>query len=69
MVRVLIAEDMHMLRKALVALLEFEPDIEVVAEFSNGADILPRARELRPDVAVLDIDLPGTGTGSPPRPS
>lgn len=59
MVRVLIAEDMHMLRKALVALLEFEPDIEVVADFSNGADILPRARELRPDVAVLDIDLPG----------
>lgn len=59
MVRVLIAEDMHMLRKALVALLEFEPDIEVVAEFSNGADILPRARQLRPDVAILDIDLPG----------
>lgn len=59
MVRVLIAEDMHMLRKALVALLEFEPDIDVVAEFSSGLDILPRARELRPDVAVLDIDLPG----------
>ncbi|KAK1179473.1 DNA-binding response regulator [Streptomyces sp. NPDC059679] len=59
MVRVLIAEDMHMLRKALVALLEFEPDIEVVAEFSSGAEILPRAKELRPDVAVLDIDLPG----------
>ncbi|ADI09958.1 putative two-component system response regulator [Streptomyces bingchenggensis BCW-1] len=48
-----------MLRKALVALLEFEPDIEVVAEFSSGAEILPRAKELRPDVAVLDIDLPG----------
>ncbi|MFI0820455.1 DNA-binding response regulator [Streptomyces sp. NPDC021098] len=59
MIRVLIAEDMHMLRKALVALLEFEPDIEVVAEFSSGADILPRARQLRPDVAILDIDLPG----------
>ncbi|MES4905975.1 MULTISPECIES: response regulator transcription factor [unclassified Streptomyces] len=59
MVRVLIAEDMHMLRKALVALLEFEPDIEVVAEFPSGAEILPRAKELRPDVAVLDIDLPG----------
>jgi two-component system, NarL family, response regulator DesR len=58
-VRVLIAEDMHMLRKALVALLEFEPDIEVVAEFSSGAEILPRAKEFRPDVAVLDIDLPG----------
>ncbi|MDT3400259.1 response regulator transcription factor [Streptomyces sp. B1866] len=59
MIRVLIVEDMHMLRKALVALLELEPDIEVVAEFSSGTEILPRARELRPDVAVLDIDLPG----------
>ncbi|TVL87903.1 DNA-binding response regulator [Streptomyces sp. SAJ15] len=59
MVRVLIAEDMHLLRKALVALLELEPDIEIVAELSSGSDIVPRAQELRPDVAVLDIDLPG----------
>jgi two-component system, NarL family, response regulator DesR len=56
---VLIAEDMHMLRKALVALLELEPDIEIVADFSNGTEIVPRARKHRPDVAVLDIDLPG----------
>ncbi|WP_030905230.1 response regulator transcription factor [Streptomyces sp. NRRL F-5126] len=60
MVRILIAEDMHMLRKALVSLLELEPDIEVVAELASGADIVPAARALKPDVAVLDIDLPVT---------
>ncbi len=59
MVRILIAEDMHMLRKALISLLELEPDIEVVAELSSGADIVSTARALQPDVAVLDIDLPG----------
>ncbi|WP_328538843.1 response regulator transcription factor [Streptomyces sp. NBC_00344] len=60
MVRVLIAEDMHMLRKALVSLIELEPDLEVVAELSSGTDIVPTAMAMRPDVAVLDIDLPGT---------
>ncbi|TGB06341.1 response regulator transcription factor [Streptomyces palmae] len=59
MVTVLIAEDMRMLRQALVALLELEPDIEIVAELEDGSDIVPRALEVRPDVAVLDIDLPG----------
>ncbi|AZM55065.1 DNA-binding response regulator [Streptomyces sp. WAC 01529] len=59
MVRILIAEDMHMLRKALVSLLELETDIEVVAELSSGTDIVPTAVALKPDVAVLDIDLPG----------
>lgn len=47
-----------MLRKALVSLLELEPDIHVVAEVESGSAVLPRAMELRPDVAVLDIDLP-----------
>ncbi|MDQ1008578.1 two-component system response regulator DesR [Streptomyces sp. V4I23] len=60
MIRVLIAEDLHMLRRALVALIELESDIAVVAELSNGSDIVARAKEVRPDVAVLDIDLPGT---------
>ncbi len=48
-----------MLRKALVSLLELEPDIEVVAELETGSEIVERALEVRPDVAVLDIDLPG----------
>jgi len=59
MIKVLLAEDMHMVRGALVALLNLEPDIEVVAEVANGNEIVPTARKHRPDVAVLDIDLPG----------
>lgn len=58
MIRVLIAEDMHMIRGALVALLSLEPDMQVVAELDNGGAILETALALRPDVAVLDIDLP-----------
>lgn len=59
MIKVMLAEDMHMVRGALVALLNLEPDIEVVAEVANGNDIVPTAQKVRPDVAVLDIDLPG----------
>jgi len=50
---------MHMVRGALVALLVLEPDIDVVAEVAFGTGILPAAMEHRPDVAVIDIDLPG----------
>jgi two-component system, NarL family, response regulator DesR len=59
MIRILLAEDMTMVRGALLALLETEPDIEVVAEVRSGDDILPQALQHQPDVAVLDIDLPG----------
>jgi two-component system response regulator DesR len=58
-IKVLIAEDVHMVRGALVALLKMEPDIEVVAEVAGGNDIMPTARSTQPDVAVIDIDLPG----------
>jgi two-component system response regulator DesR len=58
-IRVLIAEDMHIIRSALVALLSLEPDLEVVAELDRGDAIVPTALDTRPDVAVLDIDLPG----------
>jgi two-component system response regulator DesR len=50
---------MHMMRGALVALLDRESDIDVVAEVATGTEILPAARDTRPDVAVIDIDLPG----------
>ncbi|MEV6832665.1 response regulator transcription factor [Amycolatopsis sp. NPDC051102] len=59
MIKVLLAEDMHMVRGALVALLNLESDIEVVAEVSSGDQILPAAKAAKPDVAVIDIDLPG----------
>ena len=59
MIRVLIAEDMHMIRGALVALLSLEDDMEVVAELDRGDQIVPTALATRPDVAVVDIDLPG----------
>ncbi len=60
MIRVLVAEDMRILRDTLVALLRLEDDIEVVAEVADGRAIVPTALDKRPDVAVVDIDLPGT---------
>lgn len=59
MIKVLIAEDMHMIRGALVALLSLEDDMEVVAELERGDQIVEAALASRPDVAVVDIDLPG----------
>ena len=59
MIRVLIAEDMHMIRGALVALLSLEDDMEVVAELERGDEIVATAQRTQPDVAVVDIDLPG----------
>ena len=59
MIRVLIAEDQSMVRGALVALLSLEADIELVAELGRGDEVVPRALDLRPDVALLDIEMPG----------
>jgi two-component system, NarL family, response regulator DesR len=58
-IKVLIAEDMHLIRGALVALLSLEEDMEVVAQLERGDVIVDTAVRTRPDVAVLDIDLPG----------
>lgn len=58
-IRVLIAEDVHLLRDALIALLSLEEDIEVVAGVERGDTIVETALETRPDVAVIDIALPG----------
>ncbi len=57
-IRVLLAEDQTMLRGALAALLELEPDIGVVAQAANGREALRLARELSPDVVVTDIEMP-----------
>jgi two-component system, NarL family, response regulator DesR len=55
----MIAEDQTMVRQALVALLELEPDIEVVAQAATGDEALAMAAKHLPDVAVLDIEMPG----------
>jgi two-component system, NarL family, response regulator DesR len=58
-IRVLVAEDMRILRDTLVAVLSLESDIEVIAQVSTGERIVAAAVEHRPDVAVLDIAMPG----------
>src|SRR3954470_22817721 len=58
-IRVLIAEDQTLVRGALRALLELEEDLEVVAEVGRGDAVVPAAVEHRPDVALLDIEMPG----------
>ncbi|WP_152365289.1 response regulator transcription factor [Microlunatus speluncae] len=58
-IRVLIAEDQAMVRGALSALLALEPDIEIVAEAARGDEVLPAALDALPDVALLDIEMPG----------
>lgn len=57
--KILVAEDIQMVRGAFVALLGMEPDLCVVAEVGTGDAIVATALEHRPDVAVIDIDLAG----------
>ena len=59
MIKVLLAEDQGMMRGALALLLGLEEDFEVVGQVATGDRIVPTAREVRPDVAVLDIEMPG----------
>jgi len=58
-IRVLLAEDQALVRGALVSLLSLEEDIEVVAEAGRGDEVLAWARAAAPDIALLDIGLPG----------
>lgn len=59
MIRVLLAEDQAMVRGALAALLTLEGDIEIIAEVGRGDEVLTVALATRPDVALLDIEMPG----------
>jgi two-component system response regulator DesR len=59
MIRVLLAEDQAMIRGALLALIGLEHDMTVVADVERGDEVVGAARKTRPDVAVLDIDMPG----------
>ncbi|MFI6273689.1 DNA-binding response regulator [Streptomyces sp. NPDC050988] len=60
MIRLLIADDEDLLRGALAALLGLEQDLVVVAEASTSTDAVRLAREYRPDIAVLDLEMPPT---------
>jgi len=58
-IRLLLADDQALVRGALASLLGLEPDLEVVAEVGRGDEVGPAAREHRPDVALLDVEMPG----------
>ncbi|NKX93972.1 response regulator transcription factor [Sanguibacter hominis ATCC BAA-789] len=59
MIRIIVADDQPLVRAGLAALLGSEPDIEVVGVASDGDEAVTLAHELRPDVACLDIRMPG----------
>jgi two-component system response regulator DesR len=58
-IRILLAEDQGMVRGALATLLGLEPDIEVVGQVASGTQVVPEALRVEPDVALLDIEMPG----------
>ena len=58
-VSVLIAEDQTMMRSALAGLLGLEPDLQVIGEVGRGDEVVAAVADLRPDVLILDIELPG----------
>lgn len=58
MIRILLADDEHLIRGAMAALLSLEDDLSVVAQAATGAEALATARVVRPDVAVIDLQMP-----------
>ena len=58
-IRLLLADDQALVRGALTALLNLEPDLEVVAEVGSGDAVVAAVLEHRPDVALLDVEMPG----------
>jgi len=58
-IRLLLADDQALVRGALATLLELEPDMTVVAEVGRGDEVVDAARESQPDVALLDVEMPG----------
>ena len=60
-IRILAADDHPMLRDGLVAIIETQTDMKVVAQASSGADAIAAYREHRPDVTLMDLQMPDTG--------
>lgn len=61
MIRVLVADDHHLVRTSIAHLLNAEEDISVVGEAADGEDAITQARTLRPDIVLMDIRMPGIG--------
>lgn len=59
MIRVLLADDEGMIRSALASLLRLEDDIDVIAECADGEQAITEATRLKPDVCLLDLEMPG----------
>jgi two-component system, NarL family, response regulator DesR len=59
MIKLLLADDQALVRGAMAALLDMEPDLKVVAEVGRGDEVVPAALDTRPDVALLDVEMPG----------
>jgi two-component system, NarL family, response regulator DesR len=59
MIRLLLADDQELIRSALAAMLELEKDFQVVASVGRGDEVVPAAQEHHPDIALLDIEMPG----------
>jgi len=57
-IRVLLADDEALIRGGLRAIVEAEPDLEVAGEAADGAEVVPLARRLRPDVVLMDVRMP-----------
>ena len=59
MISIIIAEDQYMLRKAMVQLIEFNEQMKVVNDCNNGGDAFEFIEKYHPDIAILDIEMPG----------